>query len=59
MNRTSDSQFTDALGQLIEDGIQTASDFDYWLYVVEATDDGKFNVLPIRNPALRAAKFGQ
>lgn len=52
----SDRQFRDALaGQT--DQAQLADDFDYWLYVVERHGDGELQVLPIRNPARRAAKF--
>ena len=31
--------------------------WDYWLYVVERTDEGQLKVLPIRNPAKRSAGF--
>ncbi|MCX6619911.1 MAG: DUF3883 domain-containing protein [Acidobacteria bacterium] len=52
----SDRQFLDALGKKC-DGVALADDFDYWLYVVERNDDATLNVVPIRNPARRAAKF--
>jgi ankyrin repeat protein len=45
----------DALAKRSEDAA-VAPDFDYWLYVVE-TVAGSHQVLPIRNPASRAAKF--
>jgi hypothetical protein len=32
-------------------------DFDYWVYVVEALEDGRFKVLPLRNPARLSNKF--
>jgi hypothetical protein len=52
----SDRQYRDASNCVVEAGIPLAPDFDYWLYVVE--DDGeKLNVLPIRNPAKRAAHY--
>ncbi len=52
----SDRQFRDALAGKT-DNVQLADDFDYWLYVVERHDDGGLQVLPIRNPARRTAKF--
>jgi hypothetical protein len=52
----SDRQFRDALAGKT-DAVQRADDFDYWLYVVERHGDGGLHVLPIRNPARRAAKF--
>lgn len=52
----SDRQLKDALARRVEDGARVAPDFDYWLYVVE-TCAGAHQVLPIRNPARRAAKF--
>jgi hypothetical protein len=52
----SDRQFLDALARKCE-GVAIAEDFDYWLYVVERREDGTLNVLPVRNPATRAAKF--
>ncbi len=52
----SDRQFRDALAGKT-DQVQLADDFDYWLYVVERHDDGGLHVLPIRNPARRAARF--
>ena len=53
----SDRQFNDAQSRETEDGIVLDDDFDYWLYVVEEIPEGGFNVLPIRNPALRSAHF--
>jgi hypothetical protein len=51
----SNRQFIDAyLGKA--DGIAIGEDFDYWLYVVERQANG-LQVLPIRNPSRRAAKF--
>ncbi len=52
----SDRQFRDALTRRA-DGVTLADDFDYWLYVVERREDGALHVIPIKNPALRAAKF--
>ena len=52
----SDRQFRDALARKTDE-VQQADDFDYWLYVVERHDNGELQVLPIRNPARRAAKF--
>ena len=52
----SDRQFLDAL-TIKSEGVSLADDFDYWLYVVERWEDGALHVLPIRNPAKRAAKF--
>jgi hypothetical protein len=40
------------------DPAQIDSDFDYWLYVVERQENGELKVLPIRNVARRAARFG-
>ncbi len=53
----SDRQFLDAHGKKSEAGVALAEDFDYWLYVVERREDGTLHVLPIKNPAKRAAKF--
>lgn len=53
----SDRQFADAATRRVEEGIPVASDFDYWLYVVEDDGAGTLTVLPIRNPARRAAHF--
>jgi hypothetical protein len=52
----SDRQFLDALAKTA-DSLPLAQDFDYWLYVVERCEDGTLEVIPIRNPARRAAKF--
>ncbi len=52
----SDRQFLDALEQKCDDEV-LADDFDYWLYVVERRDDGALEVIAIRNPASRTAKF--
>jgi hypothetical protein len=52
----SDRQLKDALAQRLDHGERVAPDFDYWLYVVETRAEGH-QVLPIRNPARRAAKF--
>jgi hypothetical protein len=49
-------QFFDAKCKRVEGG-KCSDDFDYWLYIVERGDDGNLNVLPIRNPAERTAKF--
>jgi hypothetical protein len=53
----SDRQYRDAWQCAIEPGISLADDCDYWLYVVEDDGTGKLNVLPIRNPAKRAAHY--
>lgn len=53
----SDRQYRDAWQCSIEPGISLAHDCDYWLYVVEDDGTGKLNVLPIRNPAKRAAHY--
>jgi len=53
----SDRQFADAANRRVEEGISLAADFDYWLYVVEDDGTGTLTVLPIRNPARRAAHF--
>ncbi len=52
----SDRQFLDAL-RLKTDDIALADDFDYWLYVVERCHDGSLEVIALKNPAKRAAKF--
>jgi hypothetical protein len=52
----SDRQLKDALAGRVDDGERLAVDFDYWLYVVETSANG-LRILPIRNPARRAAKF--
>ena len=52
----SDRQLKDALVQRTDEQDKRSPGFDYWLYVVE-TIGGVRQVLPIRNPALRAAKF--
>jgi hypothetical protein len=52
----SNRQFRDALAGKT-DHAHLADDFDYWLYVVERHDAGGLQVLPIWNPARRAAKF--
>jgi hypothetical protein len=52
----SDTQFVHALIKK-DDGLPLADEFDYWLYVVERQDDGTLRVVPIKNPAQRAAKF--
>jgi len=52
----SDRQFLDGERKKVE-GVAVAEDFDYWLYVVERLDDASLQVLPIRNPSRRAAKF--
>ena len=49
-------QFHNAMNQLTE-GEDLHPDFDYWLYVVETDENGKLNVLPIRNVAEQTAKF--
>jgi hypothetical protein len=54
----SDTQFKDALNLTVPDGEQIDSDFDYWLYVVERQENGELKVLPMRNVARRAARFG-
>ena len=46
----------DALAGRLDHGECVAVDFDYWLYVVETGANG-LRILPIRNPARRAAKF--
>jgi hypothetical protein len=53
----SDRQFFDAVKNKVEEDVMLSEDFDYWLYVVEESGDGKFNVLPIRNPAKRSAHY--
>lgn len=52
----SDSQFKDALTQKVESNIPLHPEFDYWLYIVEH-DGNELRVLPIRNPARRAARY--
>jgi Domain of unknown function (DUF3883) len=52
----SGTQFLDALVKK-DDGMPIADDFDYWLYVVDRREDGTLEVIPIKNPAQRAAKF--
>jgi hypothetical protein len=52
----SDRQMKDALARKVQEAERTAADFDYWLYVVE-TSAGVSNVIPLRNPVRRAAKF--
>jgi hypothetical protein len=52
----SDSQFKHALIKKTEDEIELHPDFDYWLYVVE-NDGSGLTVLPIKNPARRAARY--
>jgi hypothetical protein len=51
-----DRQFLDAIARKAGQA-QLSEDFDYWLYIVERHDDGTLQVLPIQNPARRAAKF--
>lgn len=53
----SDRQYGDASKREVEASVTLAADFDYWLYVVEDDGTGKLNVLPIRNPAKRAAHY--
>jgi hypothetical protein len=53
----SDRQYRDAWQCAIEPEMSLADDCDYWLYVVEDDGTGKLNVLPIRNPAKRAAHY--
>src|SRR5262249_14398528 len=53
----SDRQYRDASQCELEAGVTRAPGFDYWLYVVEDDGSGKLNVLPIRNPAKRAAHY--
>jgi hypothetical protein len=53
----SDRQYLDASKSFVESGTAVTSDFDYWLYVVEVDAAGQLNVLPIRNPAKRAAHY--
>lgn len=53
----SDRQFFDAANCRVEESVTIATDFDYWLYVVEDDGGGNLTVLPIRNPAKRAAHF--
>lgn len=50
-------QFHDAFNLVVESESNLAQGFDYWLYVVEDDGTGKLNVLPIRNPAKRAAHY--
>ena len=50
-------QFNDAASCRVEDNLHKATDFDYWLYVVEEDFSGNMSVLPIRNPARRSAHF--
>ena len=52
----SDRQLKDAIAQRVDSTERVAPDFDYWLYVVETDPNGLW-VLPILNPARRAAKF--
>jgi hypothetical protein len=52
----SDRQLKDALARRVDFQEKLADGFDYWLYVVETEVSGH-DVLPIRNPALKAAKF--
>jgi hypothetical protein len=53
----SDSQFTHALTMKTgENDLPLHPNFDYWLYVVE-NDGTELNVLPLRNPARRAARY--
>lgn len=52
----SDRQFLDAIARKV-DQVPLSEDFDYWLYVVERREDGTLQVLPIQNPARRAARF--
>jgi hypothetical protein len=53
----SDSQFTHALTMKTEENdLPLHPNFDYWLYVVE-NDGSKLIVLPLRNPARRAARY--
>ena len=53
----SDRQYGDASKCIVEPELAVSPDFDYWLYVVEDDGTGKLNVLPIRNPAKRAAHY--
>jgi hypothetical protein len=53
----SNRQYSDATTCKAEAGVVLAADFDYWLYVVEVAPSGELNVLAIRNPARRAARF--
>ncbi|MBM3746852.1 MAG: hypothetical protein FJW34_13750 [Acidobacteria bacterium] len=48
-------QFGDMLKKECEQ--QGEEDFDYWLYVVEPGREGVHNIVPVRNPAQRTAKF--
>lgn len=53
----SDSQFRHALSvKTEEEDLPLHSDFDYWLYVVE-NNGSNLIVLPLRNPARRAARY--
>jgi len=53
----SDRQYRDASMCAVEPGVSLAVGFDYWLYVVEDDGTHKLDVLPIRNPAKRAAHY--
>jgi len=53
----SSRQFHDAFGQVNDEDIPIGLGFDYWLYVVEVNNEGGHRVIPIQNPARRAAKY--
>ncbi len=53
----SSRQLRDAQDRKVEDDVPMADGFDYWLYVVEPGENGNHHVLPVRNPANRAAKY--
>jgi hypothetical protein len=54
----SSRQFQDAHDQTVDDVEgELADEFDYWLYIVEPDEDGRLQVVPIRNPVRRTAKF--
>ncbi len=53
----SDTQVKDALLMKAPDNVERTKDFDYWLYIVETDENRNLNVLPIRNIAIRTARF--
>jgi hypothetical protein len=50
-------QFEGALQPSIDGEVDLALDFEHWVYVVEDLGEGRYRVLPTRNPARNSRKF--
>ncbi len=51
------AQYEEALEPLGDEKMDIDPEFDHWVYVVEELEEGRFNVLPTKNPARTAQKF--